>query len=68
MIDSVPSIFHTSSLAEYHEYVLHLLLHNYANAFNISNATNEEDTILSEDVGFSKASQSYQYIVILLSS
>ena len=64
MSHSVPSIFHTGSLAEYHEYPLRLLLHNYVKALDTPNARDEADAILLEDAAFAKASQSYQHIVI----
>ena len=63
MTHSVPSIFRTVSLAEYHEYALRLLLHNYVKALNTTNARTEADAILLEDSAFAKASQSYQHIV-----
>ena len=63
MSHTVPSIFHTGNLAEYHNYPLRLFLHNYVKALNTPNATTEAQAILLEDSAFAEASQLYQHIV-----
>ena len=60
---TVPGIFHTGSLAEYHEYALRLLLHNYVKAWNMPNSIELAMNILVGDSAFAKAVQVYQKIV-----
>ena len=55
-------IFHTGSLAEFHEWNLRVLLHKYVSSLSYHNH-NEESNILNDDTLFVKSVQKYKNIV-----
>ena len=55
-------LFHTGSLAEFHEYHLRLLLHKYEQSLTFYDKTKEEN-ILNSDKCFIEAVQKYKNIV-----
>ena len=56
-------MFHIGILAEYHEYSLRLLFHNYVNELETVEENTDGIDILTDDTKFAKAVESYQYIV-----
>ena len=58
-----PTIFHTGSVAEYHDYALRILLSKYVKSLNTPDSHDISNSILTDDAAFAKAVQSYQHIV-----
>ena len=57
-----PALFHTGSLAEYHDYKLRFLLYKYVKAlFNVNKGYAE--SILNDDSVFQEAVQMYKHVV-----
>ena len=63
MNQMTPTIFHTESVADYHEYELRILLHKYENILDASDINDIGNNILTDDTAYTKAAQSYQRII-----
>jgi len=74
ILQKEPTFFITNSLADHHEYPLRLLLHNYTQKIshdpnndhwntNMDSGGNSTNANVSDDIAFSKQSQTYKNIV-----
>ena len=58
-----PTLFHTGSVAEYHEYILSILLSKYVKILDTPDSNDISNSILTNGTTFAKVAQSYQHIV-----